>query len=325
MASNVICIDMGTSQMRIWLASKGNIFDEPTAVAIDTRTGKVAEIGYLASKALGRSPYDIKVYRPVQDGVVADVSLCARFISQVFVNLRLHRVLRGSTVLVSAPNQLTAVEKDALVDVIRNLGARRIILESAAKMAALGAGIDMSSPRGVMVLDIGGGISDCAAISLGDVAAARSTKIGGESFDRAIVRFTKNTKNLAIGPATAEQAKMRIGSLDMGSENQFLEVSGRDIVTGLPSSAVLSTAELRPVLLPLAQEIADTTTEVLQDVKPELAADLVKSGILVTGAGALVAGTKEFLENTLKMAVHFASDMPNGVMLGLKKAAEEYI
>ncbi len=325
MAAKVICIDLGTSMTRIWLSSRGNVFDEPTAIAIDSRTGKVAEIGYLASKAIGRSPYDIKVFDPVQAGVVADVELCVRFISQVFINLKLHRALRGSTVLASAPNQMTTVERDALLDVIKNLGARRIIIESSAKMAALGAGVDMSSPKGVLVLDIGGGISDCGAIALGDIAAARSTKVGGRSFDRAIERFAKNNKNLAIGPVTSEMAKMRIGSVDTGAENQFLEVSGRDVVTGLPSSAILSTAELRPILIPLAEEIADMTEEVLQDVKPELASDLVKSGVLVTGGGALIGGMKVFLEKELKMPIHLASDMPNGVMLGLKKAAEEYI
>lgn len=322
MAKRVTCIDLGTTQTRVWVSMKGNIFDEPTAMAVDEKTGKILEIGYLADRAAGRSPKDVSIIRPMKDGVVADVDLCASFVYRIFANQKMENLLKGSTVLVSCPNFLTTVEKNALFDVFEKLKVRRTILEPAAKMAALGAGIDMSSPRGILVLDIGGGSSDCAAVALGNIAVSRTIKVGGKAFDAAIIRYAKNARNLYLGPQTAESCKMRIASLSAEAENQFLEVRGRDISTGLPSSAVLSTSELRPVLLPLAKQIADMATEVVQDVKPELAADLVRSGVLVSGSGAQLGGMKDFLSNNLRMPIHFATDMPNGTMLGLQRQAK---
>ena len=322
MAKKVICIDLGTSQTRVWLSTKGNIFDEPTALAIDNKSDRIIEIGYLADKAMGRNPADISIVRPVQNGVVADVMMCSLFIYRIFANQGLERYLRGATVIVSRPNSITPVEQMALDQVFQKIRVKRVIQVPCAEMAALGAGIDTSSPRGILVLDIGGGTSDCAAVALGNIAVSHTVPIGGKTFDRAIIRTVKKTRNLILGPATAESCKMRIGSISDDSENQFVEAMGRDVSTGLPSSAIISTAEIRPVLQNLAEQITDMVIEVIQDVKPELAAALVNSGILVSGGGAQLGGMKEYLADTLKIPVHFAADMPNGTMLGLKRLAE---
>lgn len=321
MAKKIVCVDLGTTQTRVWVSSKGNIFDEPTAMALDSN-GKVLEIGVLADRAAGRSPKDVTIFRLMKDGVVADVDLCASFIWRIFANQNMERLLRGAIVLVSCPNDMTSVEKNALFEVFERVKVSKTILEPSAKMAALGAGIDMSSPRGILVLDIGGGSSDCAAVAMGSIAVSHTVKVGGRSFDSALIRYCKNSRNLVLGPQTAETCKMRICSLSKDAENQFYEVRGRDVSTGLPSSCILSTSELRPALLPLAQQICEMVAETVQDVKPELAADLVRSGVLVSGAGAQMGGMKEFLSTNLRMPIHFAADMPNGTMLGLQRQAK---
>lgn len=322
MAKRVVCIDLGSTQTRVWVRGKGNIFDEPTAMAVEIESGKPVEIGYLADKAAGRSPAEIVVMRPVLYGAVADVDACAMFIQRIFDNQRMSGYLRGATVIASRPDRLTKVELDALRTVFAELSVRRFIPVSGTTAAALGAGVDTSSPRGILVLDIGGGTSDCAAVALGKTAVCHTVKVGGISFDRAVIKYAKRARNLVLGNSTAESCKMRIGSLSTDTENQFLEVTGRDISSGLPSTAILSTAELRPSFLDLADKIADNVLEVIQDVAPELASDLVRSGVLVTGAGAQLGGMKEYLSRTLKIPVHFAAEPANGTMVGLQRLAE---
>lgn len=322
MAKRAICIDLGTTQTRVWVEGRGNIFDEPTALAIDLDSKRVIEIGYLADKASGRNPGNVVIVRPIRDGVVADVDMCALLIYRIFANQGLARLLKGAPVIVSRPNRITEVELKALREVFQKLRVGRLIEVPGAEMAALGAGIDTSSPRGILVLDIGGGTSDCAAVALGKIAVSHTVKVGGTAMDRAIIRYCKRAKHIVLGSATAESVKMRIGSLSSDSEDQFLEAMGRDVSSGLPTSAIISTSEIRPVLLPLAEQIADMATEVIQDVKPEMAADLVRSGVLVSGAGAQLGGMKEYLTKALRIPVHFASDMPNGTMLGLQRQAE---
>lgn len=317
-----LAVDMGTTETRVWLSSKGNVFDEPTLIAINRNGNAKPEIGLLAQKALGRSASDIDVLNPMADGVVADVDLAALFLKTVLDSVKINPRLSGVTVLASCPNRMTKVEQDALVAVFARLHAKKVILYPAGRCTAEGAGIDMASPQGILVLDIGGGISDCAVVAMGNVAYSQSLKIGGNSFTQAIQRYAKNAKNIALGPSSAEAIKKKIASLDENADNAFLEVSGRDVITGLPTTAVISTAEIRPVILPLARQIADMASEVIQAVKPELAADLVTSGILVSGGGALLGGTKGYLEKTMTMPIHFASDMTNAVMLGLIKEAQ---
>lgn len=242
--AEIIGIDLGTSSTRIYVKSKkAVIFDEPTCLSIDIKTDQIVNIGYLAFKSLGRTPYGIEVEFPMKEGVVADIQSAYQLIDQVFQNRGKKRMLRGASFYVSAPNQMTNVEKNALIDVFKKIGAREIILQPCGKLAALGAGYDVNSPTGTIILDIGGGISDCGAVSMGDIVVAHSTKVGGKEFDHVIERYIKNKKNLDIGPRASEQVKARIASVNPKAENQFYEVSGRNISTGLPSTAIISTAE----------------------------------------------------------------------------------
>lgn len=322
MGPEIICIDMGTANTRVWIKSKGNIFDEPTCIALDKKTGEVLEIGYLASYSAGRSPLEVEITYPILSGVVADVDLAAMFLKQIFLNQHMGRKLKHSIIYAVCPNQITNVERNALLSVFSLIGAKKVHLVSTSKASALGAGVDMSSPRGILTLDIGAGISDCGALVLGQNAASLSIKVAGNSYNEAIKRFLVRYKNILIGDNTAQTVKMRIGNVSSNAENQFFEVAGKDIVTGLPTTTIVSTEELKPCLLPLIQQIADLVIDVIKSVKPELAADLTRTGILVTGSGALLGGTKDYLENVLKMPIHFVSDMANGPIIGLRKLCE---
>lgn len=318
-----IAIDLGTSYTRIYVSQKkAVIFDEPTCLAIDRESGRITDVGYLAYKALGRTPFGLSIVFPMKDGVVADVNYTSKMIDQVFNNLGKKRLLRGTKYYVSAPNEMTAVEKDALVEVYKRLGAKEIYLEPCGKVAALGAGFDIASPTGTLILDIGGGVSDCAAISMGDIVVSHSTKVGGRAFDHKVERFLKNSKNLSVGPRAAEQVKMRIGSINPKSENSFFEVSGRNIATGLPTTAIVSTYELIPLFRPLVEEIERTVTEVIQDIPSEMVGDIVKSGLILTGGGSNLPGIKEILQDELKIPVRQIQDPSNAVIIGLAKLIE---
>lgn len=322
--AEIIGVDLGTSSLRIYVGGKkAVIFDEPTCIATDSRTGNVVDIGYLAFKALGRSPHGIDVEFPMKDGVVADVTAAYRLINQVFVNQGKQRMLKGATFYVSAPNQMTTVERDALIEVFKKLGAREIILIPCGKLAALGSGYDVKSPTGTLILDIGGGIADCGAVSMGDIVAAHSTKVGGKEFDHVLERYIKNRKNLDVGPRAAEQVKMRIGSVDAKADNQFYEVSGRNISTGLPSSVVLSTSEIYPLYKPLMEQIEENVREVIQDIPAEMVGDIVSSGLILTGGGSRIAGMRSVLESALKIPVIQINDPANAVIVGLASMVGE--
>lgn len=322
--AGTIGIDLGTSSTRIYVGEKkAVIFDEPTCIAFDKKTGKVLDIGYLAFKALGRSPQTTAVCFPMKDGVVADTTLAYKLINQVFVNQGKSRLLKGARFYVSAPNEMTTVEKDALIEVFKKLGAKEIVLQPCGKLAAKGVGYDVESPTGTLVLDIGGGISDCGAISMGDIVVSHSTKVGGKAFDHAIERYIKTKKNLDIGPRAAEQVKTRIGSVDPKVENQFYEVTGRNISTGLPSSTVVSTYELLPIFRPLMDQIEENVREVIQDIPSEMVGDIVKSGILLTGGASQISGMKNALEADLKVPVNQIKDSSNAVIIGLAKMIED--
>jgi len=323
MAHEKICIDIGTVNTRVWTSSKGDIFNEPTCLTLSRKTGEVIEIGYLASYSADRNSADVVSFSPMVQGVVGDIDLVTLFLKQIFINQHLEKILKKSIIYVSAPSVITSVEKNALLTSIKQLGAKRIEVVSACRAAAYGSGVDFSSPKGIMVLDIGGGISDCAVLVMGQSVSSDTIKIGGNDFDKAIIKFFKKYKNMLIGKVTAQTVKMRICSISESSENQFFQVAGKDIVTGLPVNTVISTNELKPILVGLSSEIADLSIDLIKNVKPELASDLTRTGMLVTGSGALLGGMKEFLETKLSMPIHFASDMANGVIAGLQKLAKD--
>lgn len=323
MAKEVICIDLGTSMTRVYLKSSGTIFNEPTCISLSETTKEVLEIGYLANYSSARSPMNVRTFNPIINGVVSDIDLTYMFLKQIFINQHLEKKLKKSIIYVSCPNIMTKVERNALIATISKLGAKRINLVSTSRASAFGSGVDFSSPRGIMTLDIGAGKTDCGILVSGQNAFVESLKVASFTFDSAINKYLRKYKNIMVGNVTIQTIKMRIGNISKNTENQFFEVTGKDIVTGLPLTVIISSNELRPVLIPYAQQIVDLVVDSIKYIKPELASDISKTGILVTGSGALLGGMKEYLNENLNIPIHYASDMSNGVLLGLQKFASE--
>lgn len=318
MAKHTICIDLGTTNTLIWLDTSASIvFNEPTVIALNSSDGSVAEIGYLAAKMIGRTPYNINVISPLKDGVVADLEATVKFIQQAFSNLKIKKIMKGASVFLATPSDVTPVEQKAIVEVATSLGARSITVDAEAKMAAIGSGIDIFSPHGNMVIDIGGGTTDVAVIALGEIVKTQASHVAGNALNRAIVKFIRNNSHLVIGEKTAEYIKMKIGSVQPNPETQLLDVNGRDLVSGLPHSVIISTAEVRKAILPLVDEIADMVIDTLEETPAELSADIVHTGITLCGGGALLSGLREYFEKKLSIPVHLTPYPLETVINGL--------
>ena len=318
MTKHIIGIDLGTANTLIWL-DKGEtaLFNEPTVLSRNIETKKVQDIGYLASKMLGRSPYNIKITKPLKRGVVANLDDTVDFIKQAFANLKMSKVLKGSTIILATPSDITQVERNALTEVAKRLDAKEIIIESEAKMAAIGSGIDIYSPRGNMIVDIGGGTTDIAVVSLGEVVVTKSCSVCGDILDEAIVRYMRNKQHLIIGEKTAEYIKMKIGSVEQDPDNKLIDVNGRDIVSSLPHSVIISTSEIKQILVPLLNQIAEVIIDTLEITPPELSADIVHNGLVLAGGGSLLSGTREFFEKRLNIPVHMSSYPLDTVINGI--------
>lgn len=318
MTKHTIGIDLGTANTLIWLSGQETaVFNEPTVLTRSIETGAVQDIGYLASKMLGRAPYNIKVVKPMRRGVIADVDAAVDFITQAFTNLKMSKFLKGSSIVLASPSDITPIEQNALIEVARRLGAKEAVVESEAKMAAIGAGVDIYSPRGNMIVDIGGGTTDIAVISLGEIVVTKSTSICGDTLDEAVIRYMRNKQHLIIGEKTAEYIKMKIGSVEQDPDNKLIDVNGRDIVSSLPHSVIVSTSEIRQILLPLLNQIAEVIVDTLEITPPELSADIVHNGLVLCGGGSLLSGSREFFEKRLNIPVHVASYPLDTVINGI--------
>jgi len=314
----IIGVDLGTANTTVYSSNTNSIvFSEPTCVAIDTNSRQVKEIGFLASKIQGKTPYNYDVIYPMEHGLVADSEACYEFLSRVFEKLHLDKSFRNASLLFSAPSRCSKVNRNALIEIGKALSAKEIFIESQAKLAALGAGENVYAPTATLVCNIGAGITDIAVLSMGEVVAADSTYISGRTFDEAIRRYMVQKQHLAIGMSSAEYVKMRIGTVSSISENRLVDVKGRDTVTSLPSSMIVSSGEIYKVLEPLTEYIALKITDVISSIQSELAADILKNGLLLTGGGALLSGMKEFLSSTLSIPVRIMSNPEKAVSYGM--------
>ncbi len=305
MKKEYLGIDLGSDTTSIYSSNTGTvIFSEPTCIALDRYTREVKEIGYLASRIAGKTPYNYETIYPVRNGVIEDDEVCYLFLSEVFKYLKLSNRNRLPALIFAVPSNCSKVNRRTIIELGKSLGAKEIYLESQAKLAALGSGKNVFSPTATMVCHIGSGISDVACLSMGEIVAADSTYVAGNSFDEAIRRYMMQKQHLAIGLKSAEYIKMKIGSLKPVQEHKLAEVKGRDTLTSLPSSIVVSSGEIRTCLEPLANIIALKITDVIASLPAELAADLMKNGILLSGGGALIVGIKEYFEKLLSIPVH---------------------
>lgn len=318
-----IGIDLGTASVLVYVKGKGVVLKEPSVVAFDRDTNKIKAIGEEARLMLGRTPGNIVAVRPLRQGVISDYTVTEKMLSY-FINRAIGKSLFGRKprISVCVPSGATEVEKKAVEDATYQAGARDVSIIEEPVAAAIGAGIDISKPCGNMIVDIGGGTSDIAVISLGGVVVSNSIKIAGDDFDEAIVRFMRKKHNLLIGERTAEEIKINVGTVFKRPENLTMDVRGRNLVTGLPKTVTVTSEETEEALREPAYQIVDAVHNVLERTPPELAADISDRGIVLTGGGSLIQGLEELIEEKTGINTMTAEDPLTAVAIGTGKFIE---
>jgi rod shape-determining protein MreB len=289
-------IDLGTATVLVYEKGKGIVLKEPSVVAINKNNNNLLAIGEEARKMIGRTPGNIVAVRPLKDGVISDYDITEKMLTEFIKKASGKRNLVAPKVMVCIPSQATEVEKRAVLEAARNSGAKRVHLIEEPLAAAIGAGIDITKPDGVMVVDIGGGTCDIAVISLGGIVVRDSIKVAGDKFDDAIIKHVRNKYKLMIGEKTAEELKITVGSAFKDLRKLKAPMKGRNLVTGLPHEIEISTEEIREALLEPVTQIVQSVKSVLEKTPPELSADIIEKGILMTGGGALLHGLDKLIE-----------------------------
>ena len=309
MFSKDIGIDLGTANVLIYIKGQGIVLNEPSVVAIDEETKRPVAVGATAKEMLGRTPGQVKAIRPMKDGVIADFEITEIMLNNFIRKVNGNSFFGRPRILICCPSNITQVEKNAIREAAEKTGARKVYLEEEPKVAAVGAGMDISKPSGNMVIDIGGGTTDVAVLSLGGIVTSSSIKIAGNVFDNDIIKYIREKYKLLVGDRTAEEIKFQIGTVFPGSKEEKMEVRGRDLVTGLPHTITLTSEEVEEALRESAYVIVNTAKSVLEQTPPELSADIIDKGIVITGGGALLDGIDKLLSHELKVPV-FVAESP---------------
>ena len=316
-----IGIDLGTATVIAYVKGKGIVLREPSVVAVDNNTGNVLAVGKEARRMLGRTPGNIVATRPLREGVISSYTETEKML-KYFINKVCGRFIFAPRIMICIPSQVTEVEKKAVIDAASQAGARRVYLIEEPIAAAIGAGIDISKPCGNMVVDIGGGTTDIAVISLGGSVVSSSLKVAGDKFDEYIVKYIKKKHNMAIGERTAEDLKINVGCVYPKIQDTEMEIRGRDLITGLPKTINVKSSEMLEALMEPAMMIVDAVHSVLEKTPPELAADISDKGIYMTGGGCLVDGLDKLLQEKTGINVMIAQDAVSCVALGTGKALD---
>ncbi|KAE9637372.1 MreB/Mrl family cell shape determining protein [Defluviitalea raffinosedens] len=316
-------IDLGTANTLVFVKGKGIIVNEPSVVAINSRTKEVLAVGDEAKQMIGRTPGNIVATRPLKDGVIADFATTEAML-KYFIQKAYKKGLFTSKprVIVCVPSGVTAVEMRAVYEATKNAGAKEAHLIEEPMAAAIGAGLPVEEPTGSMVVDIGGGTSEVAIISLGGIVTSKSLRVAGDELDEYIVNYIKKEYNLMIGERTAEEIKMTIGSAFPKAKEESKEIRGRDLVTGLPKTMTITSTEIMEAIKEPVNAIVDAIKVTLEKTPPELAADIMESGIMLTGGGALLSGLDQLIAKETGMPVHVAAEPLNCVALGTGLALE---
>ncbi len=316
-----IGIDLGTATVIAYVKGKGIVLREPSVVAVDNNTGEVLAVGKEARRMLGRTPGNIVATRPLKDGVISSYTVTAKML-KYFINRVCGKFIFAPRIMICIPSKVTEVEKRAVIDAASQAGARKVYLIEEPIAAAIGAGLDISRPCGNMVVDIGGGTTDIAVISLGGSVVSSSIKVAGDKFDEAIVKYIKKKHNVIIGERTAEDLKINIGCVYPKIQDMEMDIRGRDLSTGLPKTITVHSSEMLEALLETAMLVVDAVHSVLEKTPPELAADISDRGIYMTGGGALIDGLDKLLQEKTGINVMIAQDAISCVALGTGKALD---
>ena len=301
-----IGIDLGTANVLIYIKGQGIVLNEPSVVAIDSETKKPLAVGREARDMLGRTPGTVHAIRPMKDGVIADFEITEVMLNHFIKKINGKGFLSRPRILICCPSNITQVEKNAIKDAAERTGAKKVFLEEEPKVAAVGAGLDISAACGSMVIDVGGGTTDVAVLSLGGIVNSASIKVAGNVFDSDIAKYIKDKYKLLIGDRTAEEIKLEIGNVYPTEKKEKMDVRGRDLVTGLPHTITITSDEIEEALRESVYIIVNTAKNVLEQTPPELSADIIDKGIVVTGGGALIKGFDELLAHELKVPVFIA-------------------
>ena len=319
-----MAVDLGTANTLIYVRGYGIVLNEPSVVAVNVRDGRPLAVGLEAKRMIGRTPAHIQAIRPLKDGVIADFEICEKML-RYFIHKVHHRRWVKPRMVICVPSGITGVEQRAVQEAAEYAGARKpayIIEEPMA--AAIGAGLPVQEPTGNMIVDIGGGTTEVAVISLGGIVASQSVRVAGDELDEAIIAYVKKEYSLMLGERTSEEIKMKMGSAWALLEEFNAEIRGRDLVSGLPKTIVVSTEEIREAIDEPVTAIVDAVKTTLDKTPPELAADIMEQGIMITGGGALLTGLDKRLEHETGMPIHVAENPLQSVAIGSGHALEEF-
>lgn len=301
-----IGIDLGTANVLIYVKGQGIVLNEPSIVAIDTDSKSVIAVGTEANDMLGRTPGKVKAIKPMKDGVIADFEITEIMLNSFIKKIKAKKLFSRPRILICCPTNITPVEKNAIKEAAERTGARKVYIEEEPKVAAIGAGMDISKPTANMVIDIGGGTTDIAILSLNDIVSSTSVRIAGNVFDQDIIKYIKEKYKLLIGERTAEDIKIEFSNIFDPNKKEKLEVRGRNLITGLPDTIEITQDETKLALEESIQKIVKATTNVLEQTPPELSGDIAEKGIVLTGGGAMLKGLPELLEKELQVPILIA-------------------
>ncbi|NUR91899.1 MAG: rod shape-determining protein [Nonomuraea sp.] len=319
-----MAVDLGTANTLVCVRDRGIVLDEPSVVAINTRTDKIVAVGSEAKRMIGRTPGYITAIRPLRDGVITDLEVAERMLRYFIVKVHRRRYLVQPRVVVAVPSGTTGVEQRAVKEAALQAGARRVYLIEEPMAAAIGSGLPVHEPAGSMVVDVGGGTTEVAVVSMGGIVNACSIRVGGDELDQAIISHIKKEHALLLGERTAEQLKMEIGSAAQDGEERDTEIRGRDLVTGLPKTVRITARELREAMAEPLNAIVDAVQSTLDQCPPDLAGDLMDAGIALTGGGALLRGLDRRLAQATGMPIKVVDDPLRSVVTGAGRCVDQF-
>ncbi|MGH8964327.1 MAG: rod shape-determining protein [Actinomycetes bacterium] len=320
-----MAVDLGTANTLVYVRGRGIVLNEPSVVAINTNTGKIVAVGIEAKRMIGRTPGNIVAVRPLKDGVIADFDVTERMLRYFIQKVHKRRHFAKPRIVVAVPSGITGVEQRAVKEAGYQAGARRVYIIEEPMAAAIGAGLPVYEPTGNMVVDIGGGTTEVAIISLGGIVTSQSVRVGGDELDQAVISFSKKEYSLMLGERTAEEIKMAIGSAYPGGEEEpHAEIRGRDLDSGLPKTVVISAEEVRRAIEEPVNAVVDAVKTTLDKCPPELSGDIMDRGIALTGGGALLKNLDERLREETGMPIHLVDNPLDSVVLGTGKCVEDF-
>src|SRR5579862_180553 len=318
-----MAVDLGTANTLVYVRGRGIVLNEPSVVAVDVKDGRPLAVGAEAKRMIGRTPSNIQAIRPLKDGVIADFEICEKML-RYFIHRVHQRRFAKPRMVICVPSGITGVEQRAVMEAAEYAGARKAYIIEEPMAAAIGAGLPVHEPTGNMVVDIGGGTTEVAVISLAGIVTSQSIRTGGDELDASIIAYVKKEYSLMLGERTAEEIKMAIGSAFPAPDEPHAEIRGRDLVTGLPKTIVVSADEIRKAIEEPVNAIVDAVKTTLDKTPPELSGDVMDRGIVLTGGGALLRGLDERLRHETGMPIHVTDDPLNSVAMGAGKCVEEF-